>query len=785
MRKFLTIILLFFGLVGWGQTLPDSVWYQGYVIDVDTFLMDSGSSGKINQLKITYCADQLDNINNGYISAKSKCKLNGQSISTLFPNANIADTTFYMLENSTLNLNLTENLPYRLTRVYIFNSPLTGSDTTYYRNNFNQPFEATSTMFVVPDDYTLTGAISAATTEDTILLKDYSLSGAITLSKNLTLQGIGFVQLDHTTTLFNCNAAPSGTKHFNNLDLFVSTNIAITINNTNTDTVNVKNCNIGEVTAVYKPRGIINCENSNIYSQTTSTTDAKLTANDCYFHDISTPVFRVYNEIELNNCTFENNASDIIFNTTQFPNIIATSCNFNEPLYDYTSFNSSDLSFVGCNIDANSSFIRNTLLVTDTVNISFRKSKFTCSDSTKEIVRRRCKGNITFDSCDFTDFKGVILYTDDTTKSTIYDLVFSNNNLSDTTYRSIYALNMGGSITNNDMTNIEFYLFSDTMYYRDIDITDNNILLIDSSGFKIRGTINFENNSYIQDTTGILFLPGDSIIVLNNYFEFKAHRWQGNLVGMAGSDYNYFAGNNVIGHENVVENHLFNTSSNTYVYWNYIKKVTNACVSKRIDLTDHNFVTAYNVFDSVGTCIYFRNMRKGEAYNNKFINSIYRGDIFIDDNGGEQISDSCQIYNNISYNTNGMYFLRFNTTGIGDTLGLRCDHNIFTTGIYRNDLSDTLTFSEWQAFGFDLNSFNTDPLLDINHIPTQLSVARGNGKNLGRNYNMGIALGATYPNPLLDYQKAYWSIGTDILPLNKISTSNGKITTNNGKIVKY
>jgi hypothetical protein len=201
MKKLLIIMLALFNfkLVSFGQMPIANIvdrWVSGYqIVGSDTLLVDSLTGLGSANLKVTFCSEQLININNGFIDATSNCRIAGQPISTLFADSNYASLTFYELKESTLNSDSTLNLPYRCQSISRYSVAQIGEAKILLYKYFSVPKYPITGVIVVPEDQaTITASLLAALDGDTILVKsgEYTTSGThLNINKNVTIIGIG------------------------------------------------------------------------------------------------------------------------------------------------------------------------------------------------------------------------------------------------------------------------------------------------------------------------------------------------------------------------------------------------------------------------------------------------------------------------------------------------------------------------------------------------------------------------------------------------------------------
>jgi hypothetical protein len=190
-----------------------------------------------------------------------------------------------------------------------------------------------------------------------------------------------------------------------------------------------------------------------------------------------------------------------------------------------------------------------------------------------------------------------------------------------------------------------------------------------------------------------------------------------------------------------------------------------------------------NVWDSCGAIV--KGVRNMKFYNNYLYKECGYNSIRFyqnEDNASFEDSKYGQVFNNIIYND---VRLPLSVETSNDTLGFDSDYNIYYPNSAINFAGTNYTLSNYQTnFSRDLNSYNTDPLLNANGVPGNGSPAIGNGFNLGSSYNIGLVPNTTFPDPSTTTQKALWTIGAYITNLNRTVTSNFIIFSGN-KRLKY
>ena len=195
-------------------------------------------------------------------------------------------------------------------------------------------------------------------------------------------------------------------------------------------------------------------------------------------------------------------------------------------------------------------------------------------------------------------------------------------------------------------------------------------------------------------------------------------------------------------------------------------------IDKGDGLDKSNSIIQGNVMDD----LIVKGIKKTKIYNNTFFGSdmyavwIYKNlDVGITDGS----ADSNEFKNNIVYSDTCFYVNQVDT--------IFSDYNVIYGNIIAYNGVSTYNWAQWQALGYDANSYNTDPNLNASGVPQTPSDAIGNGLNLGANYNVGLSPTATFPDPLTTLQKALWSIGAYVVPLNGIATSNVKVVLGTGR----
>lgn len=747
MKKYLIIsFLAFLPLLIFAHT-ADSIWVSGYIIDIDTFAMDSASSSAIHQLKLTNCFDQLENINSGFIDTKSNCSVGGWKANRIYSNANNADTTFYLMEQHVLNSDSTELYPYRLSKVYIYNSAVIGAERLDIYNVFGVHEFVDFTLVDIngSGDFTsLFSALTASSNGDTILIKSgeyIETLGTFYNRNQMYLQGIG-----------NCTLKTSSAQ-----------SPTLNMRGDNNEVRNIKfDGQDANAYAVY-----INLRDDNIHQ----------------YNEYTGHTHRVFNitgdVLDNDSATIKNNVfnSNLSVYTIEYANInIITEEN-------YFTGNSPGVLRDG-NLNVANEF---------TNEFKWNKSTVTYSNSSGSVMFLGTRyNNLKYNEITADSLNLFINHSLDTFHANIIGNYWHTKNNIETTEQGFLA-------------NIE----TEVVHW---DIRNNNVV-IDTGISKVLNLYlhyptSITGNTFEMLSGAVVFLrtpesvkPQEFTNVFSgNTVSVRAPFDNGSNSGISLEDEvleTIFEGTWVVDSNKVYGgfyfNHEFGGHGGIYLHntrnrklrWNYLTGHQVAgIIDKGITSTDEGVICGfsdigYNIFDSCNIVI--KGVSKDFIHNNVF---TYGTDDIISiatnvDYGASERADSNMIYNNIIYKPNVDSKSWINLRSQQDSTGFECDYNL----VYGNDSaifnSTIYSWAEWQALGYDNNSYNSDPLLDSDFIPQAGSDAIGNGINLGTHYNKGLNISSSWPdNVTLRKQLYKWSIGayvTDLPSVLWIVNYNGSL----------
>ena len=734
MRK-IFYILAFLPLVGWGQyQTPDTLWNGTInVVGSDTLLYDSVNATNTDIKLIKYTGQ----INLGYISCKEKGYLvinddtiSLRALSTIgLRNYNNADTLFFQSAQKTLNSDTTELLPTRITRIARYSTPTTDI------NDYWQALTITASMETVCasgcNQTNIQAAENAISATDTIIVYsgNYDEGG-----------GSGSLQynIDNTVTIAigNVEITSSGGTNYN-----------------------VFYFNPGEMHGC-----IINGAGNIDRGVTTNAAKLKLYGCDIIGHD-RTAWARNGSMSELNNSLIDMEAGSLtMFEMTNYQyTLTVNECNLtgnnttNAWMYKFNTNDTSKLNFTynkltlgvsdvitvtSADMDFNYNYIN-----IDTAAVDLMAFLSTSSDKTHNI-----KGN----NIDVRGFStGFSLFN--ATQDNFYFNIYNNTHTSD----SGVAYAFIQSVDKDNSYNIT---------YNDFDIYSGQSVLLDSclSG----NTVNVSYNN-IQQHYAVNDDAYSSFSLINMPDDIEC-----NIIGNAIFNPKYF-GSTYGGHACIFNSFTLNSK----IKYNYL---VGGGLSSLIYKGNGNRSgnTDAVIQDNVMEELLLKGQPKTKIYNNLFDGDQYG--LRISGNGDAGIvngyGDSCEVYNNIILGDTA--YLVLNSTGLVDTVF--SNYNIIRGDVYDVFLSTTdYTLTEWQALGYDLNSYNTDPSLNASGVPQSGSDAISNGLDLGAPYNVGLDPSATFPDPLTKNQVGTWDIGAFIVDKTSAVTSGVTIITgaNNALII--
>lgn len=212
---------------------------------------------------------------------------------------------------------------------------------------------------------------------------------------------------------------------------------------------------------------------------------------------------------------------------------------------------------------------------------------------------------------------------------------------------------------------------------------------------------------------------------------------------------------------------------NVVIKYNYLDKTPNGIQRKSDGLTDVSGVIAYNIIKNPKVGIVAKGMSGVKIYNNTLYSdkitseTLSRGLIEIQtnqDGGLNAVSEGAKVFNNIFYTKNSIFNIKIYETAC--LSGFESDYNVFwcESGEPLFNIGATvLTFSQWQAIGYDLHSVVMNP--DFNNFNDFVPQVRLDfGKDLGTAFGTGLAKNATWGtvDPQTAAQNGPWQAGARI-----------------------
>jgi hypothetical protein len=222
---------------------------------------------------------------------------------------------------------------------------------------------------------------------------------------------------------------------------------------------------------------------------------------------------------------------------------------------------------------------------------------------------------------------------------------------------------------------------------------------------------------------------------------------------------------------------------NTTIKYNYLWKVPSGIQMKSNGMANTSGGIAYNIINNPGqAAIPVKGMKNVRIYNNVFYSEqvfykndttgVWRGliDIYANTDEGQNKaasgSSGTSIKNNIFYTVNKVYNIAIYDTS--DLPGFESDYNIFWCEAGQpvfNYLGKYLSFTQWQALGYDRHSKLMNPKFRdrSEFIPAEPLLY---GTDLGDEWKEGLDTTAVWKPgkaPATSMQKEIWQIGARIL----------------------
>lgn len=233
-----------------------------------------------------------------------------------------------------------------------------------------------------------------------------------------------------------------------------------------------------------------------------------------------------------------------------------------------------------------------------------------------------------------------------------------------------------------------------------------------------------------------------------------------------------------------------------------IHGIFNGFNSDDIDIS-YNYLNGYGINyvfkGSTGT-----NSNNTKIFNNTSANSYVSGFY-------SKGVDSVKYYNNTSYNDPIAFYFTENTGGDSSVANQVINNLIENSGyaysfdvpssnnfisynnvVYSDNIanynSTIYNWANWQALGYDANSFNTDPNLSSSTQlwPVYPSDAIEGGVDLGPPYNQGLDISSTWPNDInLIPRRNPPTIGAYEIYKKRLVKQNNKLIKYGNKLIKY
>jgi|WetSurMetagenome_2_1015567.scaffolds.fasta_scaffold03523_2 uncharacterized repeat protein (TIGR02059 family) len=210
---------------------------------------------------------------------------------------------------------------------------------------------------------------------------------------------------------------------------------------------------------------------------------------------------------------------------------------------------------------------------------------------------------------------------------------------------------------------------------------------------------------------------------------------------------------------------------NQIINYNYVNRVAYGVVFKsgNPNITNTSGGFSYNIVKNSEVAVRIKGINGVVLYNNTFYNDVSgtNGFIYISGNpdNGNSPSTGTIIKNNIFYTTLGKGMIYIDTPG--NLSGFQCDYNVYydVTGspkFYNG--TNWLTFSQWQALGYDKHSVVLNP--NFNNNTDLLPVTRLDyGTNIGSDWQTGLSINASWDlgiAPSTANQNGIWQVGAHI-----------------------
>lgn len=748
MKKLLILILISVSLYGFGQrpqTNITFVWSGGYNISgADTLMRDSLTGAGDPQYKLTFCADQLTNLTAGYIDCKSLCRINGRPITTIFQNTDFADTSFYKFSNQVLNIDSTENLPYRLVSVARYSTAVTGDDKVWNYDFYEVPFIVNEAMETVCasgcDHTTIEAAYSAAATNDSVIVfsGNYNISSTLTCNKDVDIIGVG-----------NCYVTASGT---NQVILF----------NTSTTENFISGLKInGEARTSYTIYGSGATSNKTIKN-------CHVTGATQYCLRFATTVGGKYH---VNNSV-----------------IIGTGSSYN------------CLSAAETNINGGCGLVTNPYIVgAGTGKLDIKYFRFISKRSTNYCVQgavdrflsvKYCKFDVTTQVSSIYSSPTAALTNNILIKGNTFNITASSGAVIDfvnDSYQKIYIQkNVFNNVNSAAVTDISIANFSVAKIEENVFNSLSGVTIpISVKSTALADTLLITNNASYQSNESTAYnirIGTESTAATDN--KIKYIRISENLargpkfynVSSTNSAHGTFLG--------------FTGGANCHINHNFINGYGIGLVLKG----SNNNYSNYYIYNDIYTNNHFYGIYSKGVGTIKFYNLTLNKNgynFYFSSNTGGDPADSCIIRNcisNLAVDTGYHYYFANDSSHRGVSIDYNQTFGGTRTAYYKGAYK---FWNEWKTLGFDANSFNSTPNFKSSTELWPISGdAFGHGKDLGSSYNHPLNTNSVWPNLVNERPfVSTWNIGaynSDApIPIVGNSGSHHFFILVNGKLLVY
>lgn len=784
MKKLIIIIFAFVGVVVNGQLysttnldmMVDSVVVSG----ADTVGWDTITGAAT--LDVKFINVDFD-ITLGYIPCNSKASVILEQADTFklkvisgdeIRNLNAADTLFIQTAEKVLDSgNDTIITPKRILRILHYSA---ANDQTI----FDIPELQLTGNFTCGSgsaNADITAAIALASDNDTIYAFDQTDDAINFGSKDLTIICVGNVKVTRVgATIFSV-----GTENWYRIKSMnsIAINSNVVQNSSATiDSIIYNNCSL-ETTLT--TGSVINssADNCNVYLTESfihggSTVEGATVLNDCYVDDFNANLFTLNvgaDTLIINHSIIGSPSSTgtIRFSDDTYVNL------FDSKFLDeiiYNEAKSLDIYFNASYCDmtlTDDNFIMQ-LTNLDSVEINVSNCKiYNNRTSAGTLFNFSGQNDITFTDNYFYDTYGNAITIDD---NNINNATITGNTLISDSSQTIQTTDVNITATGN---------------YMESSVTSG--IIASANDVTVGGGIISNNIIISKGVYGVNYQPFIRVGNEDNSNSF------GKLNGFIVSG-NLCLGPKYYGNDPQAMHGIFTVSQNMSVRFNEVHGALINYLSKHRG-NYYNVIYSANKSFNASSLYLAKGAPKTYYYNNLGVNDTVQTGvprllhIITDELVPLSYSDSCKIYNNIFYSNSDATIIPVLFDSLPDTVGMEMDYNIIYSKSSSNSVSlqgSSFTLSSWQAEGFDLNSYNTDPNLNANGVPQNPSNAIGNGLNLGAPYNYGLDPSAMFPDPTLRIQRALWSIGAYVPNINTIATSNAKVIlggAGNNRLIHY